>query len=103
MRRSPSRLLERARWLRAGMTDSEATEAEERLIVATTSFEPGPWSPPHPRSEAPLGYLILGGRVAAHLSISAVGAEGLELLGEGDIVRPWSFSGTAAPVPAALS
>jgi CRP/FNR family cyclic AMP-dependent transcriptional regulator len=67
--------------------------ASTHVRTMTTLVREGPWDPgviPPPR-RTPLGILVLEGVLARDLSIA--GLEATELLGEGDVVDPW----TAAP------
>ena len=58
--------------------------AETRLIALPT----GTWHPPRDHARGDLGFLILDGVIARRVSGSSRAS--CELLGDGDLVRPWS-------------
>ncbi len=91
------KLLEHASWLCAGLGAADAEEAKRTLVVQISRHEPGEWiyRPPPPA----VGLLILSGRIARGLRVDDASAHGLELLGEGDLIRPWTFQGSAESVP----
>jgi CRP-like cAMP-binding protein len=68
----------------------------ERLALATNEcvarvvrFETGPWAPLESLGELPrgLGFLVLDGLILRRVGLA--GRYGSELLGEGDLLRPW--------------
>jgi len=91
------RLLEVAPWLGEGIAETELEAIGRQLVVARTAFSPGPWKWPgrNPR----IGFLILRGRVARGLHLDNAASHGVEILGEGDLLRPWTFRGADASVP----
>jgi CRP-like cAMP-binding protein len=79
--------------------------AQRECVAPVLEVEPGPWAAesetrPRPGGEAPspeVGLLVLDG-----LLLRRVGREGrfgAELLGEGDLLRPWQLDGTWAAMP----
>lgn len=58
-------------------------------VAGSLRFEPGEWSPPAGTSnqKAGLGILLLEGLLVRRVGVG--GRVGAELLGEGDILRPW--------------
>ena len=93
-------LLDAAPWLAEGLDGADLEEARRQLVVARATFEPGPWSWPGSR-DPEIGFLILRGRIARGLHLDDAPAHGVELLGEGDLMRPWTFHGETASIPSA--
>lgn len=94
---NPVALLEAAPWLGEGMAEDQLAIARRHLIVARAAFQPGPWEWDRPRPE--IGFLVLRGRIARGLRLGDGPAHGIEILGEGDLLRPWTFRGETASVP----
>lgn len=95
--RSPVQLLTEVPWLCEGLAPSDAEQAKRSLLVATSHHEPGPWR--HSGPKPAVGLLILGGRMARGLRVDDASAHGLELLGEGDLIRDWTFDGGVGSIP----
>ncbi len=80
--------------LLGGLTGTEAARASEQLVARTLRVDTGRWSPPASDAYAGwLGILLLDG-----LLVRSVEVEGLpccELLGPGDLLRPWDEDGGA--------
>lgn len=78
-------------------------EAAARMVVASAEcVEPGPWDPltaaPEPESgHGGLGVLLVEGFMVREVHIA--GARCGELVGPGDVLRPWSHAGLSATVP----
>jgi CRP-like cAMP-binding protein len=89
-------LLELAPWLGSALDPGDFEVVKRHLIVARQEFPVGAWDEP---VEAAVGLLILRGRIARNLCVDDVPAHGIEILGEGDLLRPWSFRGETASVP----
>jgi CRP/FNR family transcriptional regulator, cyclic AMP receptor protein len=86
------RLLEVDPDLAAGVDGRGFELARQHLVAQTTWLEPGPWdghSPDDP--DGTLGMLMVSGLVLRHLRLD--GRACSELLGPGDILRPWSDFG----------
>lgn len=82
-------LLEAEPSLAHGIERQQLEEAREILTADVLDIKAGPWeeageTPPHPLF---LGYMILEGAVTREIIIS--GRPSLELLGPGDLIRPW--------------
>jgi CRP-like cAMP-binding protein len=92
----PKPLLEVAPWLGSRLAEDEFRLAERHLIVARQEFPPGTWTC---EEEPAVGFLVLRGRLARNLCLDDVPAHGIEILGEGDLLRPWTFRGETASVP----
>ncbi len=69
--------------------DAQSTAAARAHAVATTMMlDTGHWTPPDAaRCERVLGLLVLDGLIAQCVTINAVACP--ELLGQGDVLRPW--------------
>ena len=59
----------------------------------------GPWHPPEvePEPAGQLGLLVLEGLLVREVQVT--GGRCVELLGPGDVLRPWDDDGDAAPLP----
>lgn len=64
-------------------------QARRDLVVRVVGFEPGNWSPLERFADLPkgLGLLILDGLILRRVGLG--GRYGSELLGDGDLLRPW--------------
>jgi CRP-like cAMP-binding protein len=77
--------------------DADRPTAERVLTVATLQVDPGPWDPIAEAGDAPpaIGLLVISGLLTRDLVFA--GRTTTELLGAGDILRPWvddqSFDG----------
>src|SRR5262245_47963185 len=73
----------------AGLIDPDAVaEARRSLLVAVRGVPIGEWQPDRSEPEpGHLGYLIVAGLMTRELRFAA--ARGVELLGQGDLLRPW--------------
>jgi CRP/FNR family transcriptional regulator, cyclic AMP receptor protein len=75
--------------LGGGLTGERLDEARRVVIAPVEAHEPGPWSTGFDVSEpGALGLLVLDGLISAQ--ITAERRTSLELLGAGDVVRPWT-------------
>lgn len=74
--------------LATALPERERHRAECALLVSTVTVPVGPWEAPR---EAPpgteLGLLVLEGQLIREVGIA--GSRSLELLGHGDLIRPW--------------
>ena len=84
----PVPLLDRDPELARRLPPDELPCARSAAVAATVSVPVGPWVAdmiePHP---AHLGYLVLDGVISRELQVA--GGRSLELLGAGDVARPW--------------
>jgi CRP/FNR family transcriptional regulator, cyclic AMP receptor protein len=83
------RVFDRDRDLLAGVDPRAAELLRRRVVVAQLRPQRGPWSPPRPsdpRGHA-VGLLVLDGLMIR--SIRPHGSDCPELLGPGDLLRPW--------------
>ncbi len=83
------RLLDAEPSLARGIERRVLDDARERLNAEVRRIEPGIWEDAHRQPPSPqfLGYLILDGAFTRETTLS--GRPSLELLGPGDLVRPW--------------
>jgi CRP/FNR family cyclic AMP-dependent transcriptional regulator len=81
------------------LSEDELEEARRLLVVRHHLVEPGPWDGERLRDAGPehVGLLILDGLLARELAL-ADNVSG-ELLGPGDLVRPWQARGPERLVP----
>jgi CRP/FNR family transcriptional regulator, cyclic AMP receptor protein len=89
-RRNAVRLLEADPELGEGLAPDERELAGRALLVATRTLEPGPWDPDEDRAEQrPVGgMLVLEGILTREIAFA--GRHTTELLGSGDVLRPWN-------------
>lgn len=86
----------------AGLTAEESRLATKYLLARTTTLHPGEWDVARdcpPQSRRALGMLVIDGLLARRVHVSAGSAvsgersvpfgSSLELLGSGDVARPW--------------
>jgi hypothetical protein len=79
--------------LARGLSATEVAEASVAAIATTLSIPAGSWRPPAPgpRVGRHLGLLILSGLMTRTVAVG--GVESPEIVGEGDLLRPWDDSG----------
>lgn len=77
--------------------EEERRQARRRLLVPVVSLAPGPWSPSAERARGGPGFgmLVVDGFLLRDVAVAATTCT--ELLGPGDVIRPWSHG-----LPAAL-
>ena len=75
--------------------------AREGLQEELISLSPGPWSPEGLADPGGLGILVLEGLLTRNLWIA--GTQSREILGGGDILRPWDDDTALDPVPSTIS
>jgi CRP/FNR family transcriptional regulator, cyclic AMP receptor protein len=81
-------LLEAAPELGANLSDRTRTLAERAFEVDVIALDPGPWEPSREDpGSGHLGILVLDGLMTRELTVA--GARSLELLNNGDLLRPW--------------
>jgi hypothetical protein len=84
------RVLEHEPELAGGLSGEDLELASRYLVARTELLEPGEWSDPWPGADDPQGHvgiLLLDGLVMRAQRVGTVVPA--ELLGSGDIVRPW--------------
>ncbi|HMX71277.1 MAG TPA: helix-turn-helix domain-containing protein [Solirubrobacterales bacterium] len=83
------RLLDAEPTLARGIERRLLDEAREKLIAEVRRVEAGPWEEARviPSDPLFLGYLILEGALIREIDVS--GRPSIELLGPGDLIRPW--------------
>ena len=83
------RLLDAEPSLARGIDRRLLDDARESLTVEVRKIAPGEWEDAHKVPPSPLfiGYLILSGAFTREIQVS--GRPSLELLGPGDLIRPW--------------
>jgi CRP/FNR family cyclic AMP-dependent transcriptional regulator len=82
------RLLDADPALRAGLSGPPLALAREVVIAPVVALDRGPWQPAVPeRPDQHLGLLVLEG--VLFRSTAVAGRESAELLGPGDLLRPW--------------
>src|SRR6266516_5852775 len=96
--RTRRQILTAAPWLTRDMSEEERAEATARALAPTLAVPRGPWDPPVLDEARAWGILVLDGVLARRASIR--GHFATELMGPGDVVRPWTYAGTLAPIAA---
>ena len=96
------RLLEAQPDLADGLSPEDEVQARRHVVAVLDSVDPGPWEPAgrYGRDPAFLGLLLVDGMIARDVELG--GRRCSELLGPGDLLRPWDFDeGEEASVPSA--
>jgi CRP-like cAMP-binding protein len=91
-------LFDAAPWLGRGLSAAARRTAAESVVVPRTWHETGPWEwigPP-----AAVGLLIIEGRIARGVQLEGALSHGIEVLGCGDVLKPWSYEGRSSSLPA---
>ena len=96
-------LLEADAELAEGMADAELAAATRAVAVHAVTLEPGPWEPLDEQWPVPptLGLLVLDGVVTRDIVFA--GRTTTELLGSGDVLRPWEDDVQFDPLPFTVS
>lgn len=85
--------------LGAALAEPERALAVQHLVAAELRLPAGDWLPDHPlgRSPGDLGFLVLGGVLSRETLVGRHATA--ELLGEGDLLRPWDHGDVSgAPI-----
>jgi CRP/FNR family cyclic AMP-dependent transcriptional regulator len=100
--RSAVRLLERDPDLAAGLDHRATQEAGARLVAPVDRVEPGTWDPQRalPEPDGHLGVLVLDGLMTRDVQIAS--STCAELVGRGDLLRPWDDLRMNAPLQAGV-
>jgi CRP/FNR family transcriptional regulator, cyclic AMP receptor protein len=81
-----------------GMTPDVRAAATRMVVVRAIVLEPGEWEPdPTPPQEPAIGLLITEGLVTRDITFA--GRTTTELLGAGDLIRPWDQDGGFEGLP----
>ena len=85
--------------LAEGLDGERLQRARRDSMSATMVLEEGPWDPfgPGERVRGGIGLLVLTGVIVRR--VGADGRYGAELLGPGDLLRPWQHQGEDATLP----
>lgn len=92
------RLIEIAPWLGEGLAAEDREVARRTILVPRIAAEVGPWG--WTGSRPAVGLLIVSGTVARSLRVEGASDHGIEILGEGDLLRPWTYHGESSSLPA---
>lgn len=74
-----------------------SARAQAALWAPCVTVRRGHWDPPSPGSAAGIGLLVLEGLFVREVRLA--GGTSAELLGHGDVLRPWDDDRAGAPVP----
>jgi CRP/FNR family cyclic AMP-dependent transcriptional regulator len=93
------RVLDEDPGLATSLDDAERAIAAQHLVAAEVRVPRGPWAPDHPlgQSRSDLGFLVLDGLLVRETVIGRHTTA--ELLGAGDLLRPWDQSDDTADAP----
>ena len=95
------RLLEAQPDLGEGLSPEDEADARRHVVALLDSVDPGPWEPADRYALDPsfLGLLVVDGMISRDVELG--GRRCSELLGPGDLLRPWDYDeGGTASVPA---
>jgi CRP-like cAMP-binding protein len=87
--------------LGAGLDSSSLLDATAASEVEVIDLAPGTWHPPSEVESGHLGMLVVEGLLARRLTLA--GRESVELLAQGDVLRPWVLLGPTSSVATAVS
>src|SRR3954466_10242999 len=94
------RLLEAQPDLADGLSPEDEALARRHVVALIDNVDPGPWEPGarYPADPAFFGLLVIDGMISRDVELG--GRRCSELLGPGDLLRPWGYDeGDAASVP----
>jgi len=94
------RVLEAQPDLAEGLSPEEEADARRHAVAVLESLDPGPWEPSDGYALDPafLGLLLVDGMISRDIELG--GRRCSELLGPGDLLRPWDYDeGATASVP----
>jgi hypothetical protein len=99
---SAVRLLEADPDLGVGLDERTTQDARMRLVARLDRVEPGSWDPQRslPESHGHLGVLVIEGLMTRDVQIASTTCA--ELVGRGDLLRPWDDLRINAPVQAGI-
>ena len=96
--RAAVRVLEEDADLANGLSESQLAKAQRVLVAPAVTLRTGQWSPPQSLSTeaGALGMLVLEGLLNREVSIGETLSA--ELVGPGDLLRPWEPVGDIPPI-----
>lgn len=99
---SEVRVLEHDPDLATGIAPDDLEAAAGAAVARAYTLERGEWSPPRerPNGHATLGLLVLDGLLLRSVEIRDRSAT--ELLGDGDLLRPWQDDAEDGPLPVSI-
>src|SRR3954451_300644 len=93
------RLLEAQPDLAEGLSPEDEAHARRHVVALLENVETGPWDPAngYTDDDAFLGLLVVDGMLARDVELG--GRRCSELLGPGDLLRPWDFDEADMSIP----
>jgi CRP/FNR family cyclic AMP-dependent transcriptional regulator len=93
------RLLEAQPDLAEGLSPEDEAQARRHVVALLDSVEQGPWEPATRYKADPsfFGLLVIDGMIARDVELG--GRRCSELLGPGDLLRPWDYDDSESSVP----
>lgn len=98
---SPCILFDHVPELRADLPPEEHELARRTLVASAVDLTPGPWDPRALTRHPTLGALVCGGLLTRALALN--GRTTTELLGPGDLLRPWDEDTDGGPLRFSVS
>lgn len=98
--RATTRILREDPDLGEALSPADFSRAEARALARVMRLETGDWPPLEPPSTTMFGFLVLDGLLGNTLRLPE--RAHLELLGPGDVLRPWVGLGPDATTPSRL-
>lgn len=97
-----ARVLDEDRDLHDGLPAGERARALAQAVAHVQLLDTGLWDEPESgQHHGGYGLLVLEGMLARRVTLGRFDCT--ELLGQGDLLRPWSFAGAFASVPSAVT
>jgi CRP/FNR family cyclic AMP-dependent transcriptional regulator len=96
----PVRVLDADPDLTVGLADGDAHAARERSLARVGRIEKGTWPAGRAPGSGSYGYLVLEGFVGLRFSVAE--RKYLEVLGPGELLRPWASLGPDEAVPSRI-
>jgi len=91
------RVLEADPGLGAALARDDLAAAREALLARVLELSPGPWLPPGRKERGEIGLLVLEGLLQRDVQLAGIGCT--ELIGRGDLIRPWEEDEGAPSLP----
>jgi len=96
------RVLQADPTLAHGLPPVQLPRATARALAPQLALQSGTWTPPSPPQDSEhLGFLVLEGALARDVDLRAESCT--ELIGKGDVIRPWEAREGSASVPTQAS
>jgi CRP-like cAMP-binding protein len=81
----------------SGLQPEMAQRLRRQVLAELVTIPVGPWDPAPLEARSPFGVMVLEGLIVS--AVTLAGRRGLELVGPGDLIRPWGHDSAVASVP----